>query len=110
MEKKVYCEVLKEYKVPSSYDEKAIYLVRYGYVDWYRDGNKRLAIYVLMQYNGRIKYINPPHLLVEEDGTGRSDFTRVMKMINMIAREFNLRDKTKVDNKTKKEGALVIQT
>ncbi|NMM65255.1 hypothetical protein HBE96_21970 [Clostridium sp. P21] len=95
MKGKVYCEVLKEYKVPSSNDEKAIYLVRYGYVDWYRDGNKRLAVYILMQYNSRIKYINPAHLLVEKDKNGRSDFSRVMKMIGLLMREFKLSDRTK---------------
>lgn len=97
MKGKVYCEVLKEYKVPSSNDEKAVYLVRYGYVDWYRDDNKRLSIYVLMQYNGRIKYINSPHLLVEKDTEGWSDFTRVMKRISMLMKEFKLSDRVKED-------------
>lgn len=95
MKGKVYCEVIKEYKVPSFNDEKAVYLVRYGYVDWYRDGNKRLAVYVLMQYNGRIKYINPPHILIDKDKSGRSDLTRVMKMISMLMREYKLNDRTK---------------
>lgn len=95
MKSTVYCEVLKEYKVPSFEDKNAVYLVRYGYVDWYKDGNKRLAVYILMRYKGRIKYINPAHLLVEKDEYGRSDFVRVMKAMSMISREFKLGEKFK---------------
>lgn len=95
MKGKVYCEVLKEYKVPSYADEKAVYIIRYGYVDWYRDGNKRLAVYMLMEYNGRIKYINPAHILVAKNTSGRSDFSRVMKMMGILMREYKLSDRAK---------------
>ncbi|OXM85807.1 hypothetical protein [Paenibacillus rigui] len=70
--------------IPSSHGPNVNYLVTYGFVDWKKDGNLRPAVYVLMEYNGRISYQTPAHITTDKNADGSTDFEKVMDAINQL--------------------------
>lgn len=71
-------------RIPSSHGDDINYLVCYGFVDWKRDTNLRPAIYVLMEYKGRISYETPPHITTDKNSEGSTDFEKVMTAISNL--------------------------
>ncbi|OAB32710.1 hypothetical protein PMSD_17220 [Paenibacillus macquariensis subsp. defensor] len=79
----VYTHVEK-ISIPSSHGKDVNYLVCYGYVDWKRNGNIRPAIYVLMEYRGKISYETPPHITTDRNDDGTTDSDKVFGAIDQL--------------------------
>lgn len=88
-ENKVYTHV-EQLLIPSSHGANVNYIVSYGYVDWKKDGSLRPAIYVLMEYNGRIAYGTPPHITTDVNPDGTKDFDKVMSAIANLKVKHNI--------------------
>lgn len=80
----------EQIKIPSSHGQDINYLVCYGFVDWKRDTNMRPAIYVLMEYRGKVSYDTPPHITTDKNPDGSTDFEKVMTAINDLRVKYNL--------------------
>jgi hypothetical protein len=76
--------------ITSSHGDDINYLVCYGYVDWKRNGSLRPAVYVLMEYRGKISYETPPHLMTDTNADGSTDLEKVMDAIQTLKGKYNL--------------------
>jgi hypothetical protein len=85
----VYTHV-EQIRIPSSHGKDINYLVCYGFVDWKRDSNLRPAIYVLMEYRGKVSYETPPHIMTDKNSDGSTDFENVMVEISGLKAKHNL--------------------
>lgn len=80
----------EEIRIPSSHGKEINYLVYYGFVDWKRDSNLRPAVYVLMEYNGRISYETPPHIMTDKNPDGSTDLEKVLDALNSLKTKHRL--------------------
>lgn len=76
--------------IPANHAPGVNYLVTYGNVDWKKDGAERTAIYILMEYQGRVSYQTPAHITTERGADGKSDLDRVLEAIEKLKKEYNL--------------------
>ena len=85
----VYTHV-EQIRIPSSHGENINYLVSYGFVDWKRDANLRPAVYVLMEYRGRVSYETPAHITTDKNPDGSTDLEKVMLQIESLKSKYDL--------------------
>jgi hypothetical protein len=89
MKNPIYTHV-EQVRIPSSHGKDINYLVCYGFVDWKRDANLRPAVYVLMEYRGKVSYETPPHIMTDKNPDGSTDFEKVILEFNSLIEKHNL--------------------
>lgn len=80
----------EQIRINSSHGKDINYLVCYGFVDWKKDTNLRPAVYVLMEYRGKISYETPAHITTDKNPDGSTDFENVMLQINILKNKYSL--------------------
>lgn len=89
----VYGEPYDKIEVKSSISPTRTYSIRFGEVTWSDSIGTVLSIYIVVEYNGIPQmYERPiiPHYLLEPDENGVSDFVKVHKAMEEIARRNKL--------------------
>lgn len=89
----VYGKIKDEIEVESSFSPSRTYSVRYGEVTWTESIGTMPSIYVVVKYNGieqTRKRPVIPHYLTEPGVDGLSDFVKVHRAMEELARRNNL--------------------
>ncbi len=89
----VYGEPYDVIEVKSSISSTRTYSIRFGEVTWNESIDTVLAVYIVVEYNGKPQmYYKPiiPHFLVEPDSNKESDFIRVVRAMEEMAQRHKL--------------------